>query len=108
MVTVQNFTLEQGATFTRNIALSDSSGNPLNPAGYTAYASIKHEPDSSNTYPFEVNLTTGNLALRMEANTTSQLHQGKWVYDVIITNGTDVIRVSEGIVSVDPAVTTIG
>lgn len=101
---VTNLILEQGATFQRNISLSDTNGMPLNVAGYTANAALKHDPDSSNAYPFEVNLTTGICSLRMEANATALIPEGRYFYDVLMTNGSNTTRIVEGQIAVTPQI----
>lgn len=106
-MTVQNIIIQQGSTFERNIALTDANNNPLNISGFTANAAIMREPGSNTAYDFEVNLTTGNLQIRMEANTTIQLTPGFWVYDIILTNGTDTYRPAEGLAQVTPGIATI-
>jgi len=42
----------------------------------------------------------------MNANTTSSITAGRYVYDVELVNGSYVTRAAEGIVTVTPEVTT--
>ena len=107
IASVQNIIIEAGATFARDIALTDQNGQPLDVSGYTANAAMVREYFGNTQYTFETNLTTGNLNLRMEANATAMLQPGKYVYDATLSNGTDTFRIVEGIAEVDPGVTGI-
>ena|SRR5580765_517955 len=103
---ITNLIIEPGATFQRNIALSDENGQPLAVAGFTANGEIRTDYYSSNSViaVFQTNLTDGNLSLRLEANVTTTFPVGfePLVYDVYMSNGTDVYRIAEGLIVVDP------
>ena len=105
VATVTNLVLEPGATFQRNIALTDDDGQPLAVAGFVANGAIKTD-HYANTFlaVFASNLTDGNLSLRLEADVTATFPIGMepCVYDVYMSNGTDSYRIAEGLVIVDP------
>ena len=105
VATVTNLILEPGATFQRNIALSDENGQPLHVAGFVANGAIKTDHYANSFLAiFASDLTDGNLSLRLEANVTATFPVGMepCVYDVYMSNGTDVYRIAEGLVLVDP------
>lgn len=106
-MTVENIVIYQGADFQRNIALTDANNNALNVSGFSANASMKIDPYSSNgvVTTFDTNLTNGNLEIYMPANTTIGLSPGWYQFDVMIWNGTVTYRVMEGIAYVDAGIT---
>jgi hypothetical protein len=108
MVTTENLWLVQGQDFQRTINLVDANNSPLQVNGYTANASFKIDPFSSNgtVYAFECALANGSLTLTMYANTTLtiQVPPVIYSYDAVITNGTQTFKVAEGIIQVDPGI----
>jgi len=105
MATKANIVVDQGTTFNTQISLTDDAGNPLDLTGYTGESQIRKWYTSSNSTSFSVSLSTGVVNLSLDANTTSSLAAGRYVYDVVMTDGTGVVtRVVEGIVTVTPRV----
>ena len=77
--------------------------------GFVAASLIKKWYTSQTSVPFNtyINTASGTITLSLDANTTSSLYEGRYVYDVDITEtatGT-VSRVVEGIITVTPSVT---
>jgi hypothetical protein len=110
MATKAHLVIDQGTTFSTDLNLSDQNGDPLNLVGYTANSVIKKWYTSSNSIPFVVTIngTAGIVTLSLNANTTSSLTAGRYVYDVDVTDGLgDVSRVVEGYVTVTPSATAI-
>jgi hypothetical protein len=107
MATKANINVDQGTTFNTVISLTDDSGNPLDLTGYTANASIRTTYAAVNSTSFSVALSNGNITLSLDANTTSSLKRSRYLYDVILTDShNNITRVLEGVLYVDPAVTT--
>lgn len=101
-----NIVIDQGANFEEDFTLSDADGNSLNVSGYTANATIKEYYTYGNAVAFSTSLTTGKVTITMNANTTSNLAPGRYVFDVKITDGDGVVtRVVEGQATVSPKVT---
>lgn len=111
MATKAHLVIDQGATFSTDIDLTDVNGDPINLTGYTANSVVKKWYTSSTSVPFitSINALAGVLTLSMNANTTASLEPGRYVYDVDVTeSGTNAVsRVLEGYVTVTPGVTAI-
>jgi hypothetical protein len=106
MATKANINIDQGTTFTTSVSLTDESGSPLDLTAYTANAQIRKWYTSSNSVSFNTELVDGNIVLSLNANTSALLVAGRYVYDVIVRDGSNnVTRVVEGIVTVNPRVT---
>jgi len=105
---VQDIVIEVGSTFTRDITLTNSQGDPLDVSGMTANAAIALDVYANTVLAvFETNLTAGMLTLRMEANDTLILVPGIYIYDATISNGQDTFRIAEGLVQVDGGVSGV-
>ena len=102
-----NLVVYQGATFEQDIQLSEGDGTPYDLTGYTAQSQFRKHHASSNAYAFTVehNDAGGKLTLRMTAEETNDIPPGRYHYDVEIVEGDKVLRVLQGIVTVDPNMT---
>lgn len=108
MATKANLVIDQGTTFSADLALTDDNGDVLNMFGYTANSQMRKWYTSSNpsaTFVTSINVDTGTISLSLDSSNTSSLVAGRYVYDVEIDNGTVVSRIVEGIVTVTPQVT---
>ena len=103
-----NLNMDQGATFSTVITLTDQDNNIINLSNYTGAAMMRKTFTSSNSHSFNVSLsnTSGTVTLSMSANTTANVSAGRYVYDLELTDGSSIVsRVLEGIVTVSPNVT---
>jgi hypothetical protein len=108
MATKANLVIDQGSTYSTDLSLTDENGDPLNLNGYSANSQIRKWYSSTNaaaTFATTINTTSGVITLGLTANQTSNLVAGRYVYDVEITDGGEVSRIVEGIVTVTPQVT---
>jgi hypothetical protein len=104
-------TIEKGATFSTTITVEDTNGDAINLTGYTANSQIRKSYYSTTANNFTATVTgiaNGEITLSMTAANTSNLTNGRALYDLLITapNGTKT-RVVEGIVTILPNITTI-
>ena len=113
MAAIANLTIDQGATFNSDVTVKDSNNNPFNLTGYTASAKMAKGFQSTNTRTsitctVAADATTGVITLSLTAGETSNLEDGRYVYDLEIlqTSSSTVTRVIEGIITVRPQVTT--
>jgi hypothetical protein len=107
-MTTTNIIIAQGATFQRDITLTDQNGQPLDVSGFQANAAIKRDHYTNTVMTvFETNLSPGNLSLRLEDFTTTIMVPGEYVYDVVLTDGTTTYRIAEGLATVDAGTTGI-
>ena len=109
MATVSNIFIDQGATFTTTVTINDSTGSALDLTSYTALAQIRKTyastTSTSFTSTFATDRTTGQITISLTDTQTAGLDSGRYVYDVLITDGSDVkTRVVEGIATVNPSV----
>jgi hypothetical protein len=104
--------LEQGSTFTNQLTLTDSYGNPYNLSLFTVQSQAKKSYITSNVAINFVSTISdaanGVVTLSLPATTSSTVPYGEFVYDVIITDPYGAVtRVLEGRVFVSPGVTNI-
>lgn len=102
-----NLVIDQGSTFSATFDVKDDSGNAIDLSNYTANSQIRKHYTSTSYTPFTVSAnSSGSIVLSLNANTTSSLTPGRYVYDVVIVSNTSVhTRVAEGIATVTPRVT---
>jgi len=106
MATKANISVDQGATFSTYVSLSDDSGNPLDLSAYSGIASIRTSYTSVNAIPFQVTLANGNVTLALDAYTTTKMTRPRYLYDLFLIDGSNTYtRVLEGVVYVNPSVT---
>lgn len=109
MASKTHLVMDQGTTFSVDLNLTDDNGDPLILTGYYANSLIKKWYTSSNSVAFQtsINTTSGIITLYLDANTTTNLNAGRYVYDVDITQQSTgaVSRVVEGIITVTPGAT---
>lgn len=109
MAVYSNLVLDQGTDFTVTIRYLDSDGNAIDLTGYQARCKMRRSYYSSNATTLGASITSptdGNVTLSLNANTTSNLKIGRYVYDVeVVENSTyTVSRIVEGIITVMPEV----
>lgn len=103
MAKKSNIFIDQGATFSATFAVSNSTGYPMSLDGFTAVAQMRKEYESTNSYSFTTALGNSEIYLYMSASTTNAIPDGRYCYDVKITNVSGVAdRIVEGIVTVSP------
>ena len=111
-----NLVIDQGASFTQKIDVANNdvnkqSGNNslMNLTGFHANAHVRknYYSNTKTAFTANVNFANGRVRLTMNATTTSTITDGRYVYDVTITNtaNTATHRVAEVIVTVTPGVT---
>jgi hypothetical protein len=110
MATKANLVIEQGATFSADLNLTDDNGDALQLSGYTANSLMKKWYTSSKSVTFgtSIDVNTGIITLSLNANNTANLNPGRYVYDVDITDTSGTVsRVVEGIITVTPSVSAV-
>ena len=104
-----NFTIEQGATFTRLLTLKENE-SVMNLTGYSVASQLRQTHDTNvvtGTFTATVtNASAGQLTLSMTPSTTGAMEEGMYVYDVEITAPNEnVTRILQGRVTLTPQVT---
>lgn len=106
MATKANINIDQGSSFNTEIDLTDDAGNPLDLSAYTATAQMRKSYTSINAISFGTTLSNGAILLTMNAETTSQIVAGRYLYDVVMEDGQGTVtRIVEGQVTVTPGIT---
>ena len=114
---IYNFTIEQGATFTRTFKYKDANGNPvdlyMDGDGYSARMEIKDKIGGSqlffaSTSNLKLSISNTNfITLTIDDGTTSQFNFSNAVYDLEIISPTGVVtRLLQGKIKLSREVTT--
>ena len=109
MASISNIFIDQGATFTTTVTVTDANGDAVNLSGYSVAAQIRKTFLSSTATAFTAtisNASSGEITISLSPTQTTALEAGRFVYDVVITaSGGTKTRVVEGQVTVNPSVT---
>ena len=107
---IANLSMDQGATFSTVITVYQND-SILNLSGYTAAAQIRKSYSSSSSTAFttaiDSDTSTGKITLSLTPTQTAALEEGRYVYDLEITNDQERIRLVEGKVKNTEQVTLI-
>ena len=109
MASISNIFIDQGATFTTTVTVTDANGDAVSLSGYSVAAQIRKTFLSSSATAFTAtisNASAGEITISLSPTQTATLEAGRFVYDVLITaSGGTKTRVVEGQVTVNPSVT---
>lgn len=111
MAAYAEIVLDQGATFSTVITVTDDTLNlPANIANYNIISYIRKSYYTANATANMIctiiDASNGNVSITLDANTTSNIKAGRYVYDVKATDtGGVVTRILEGIITVNPQAT---
>jgi len=102
--------IDQGSDFDLTLFIIDDSTNvKANVSGYSVRSDIKKNYTANTYASFTTTIINGNegvINISMNANTTSAIKSGRYVFDVEIEDATGrVTRLLEGIATVTPEVT---
>jgi hypothetical protein len=110
MAAKANIIIEQGTDYSTTLTVETDTGSLQDLTGYTASAQMRKHYTSNTSTNFTVSFgsprTNGQLTLALARNITESIADGRYVYDVEITNSANTrSRLVEGIVTVTPQVT---
>jgi hypothetical protein len=112
MATVINFLIDQGTKFEGVATIQNEDGSIFDLTNYVPYAEMKRSYYTSASITIQVsvygNPADGNIQLILLPSDTNNIAPGRYVYDVEVHNPndvTDVKRVLQGVITVDPQVT---
>ena len=103
---VQNYTIDQGATFEKTIGAENSSSAAVTiSSGTVAGAVIKNFAYANTLQTFTTSLTGANCTFSLTATQTAALTEGKYYYSLTYTQsgGTIKERLAEGLITVEPS-----
>ena len=110
MAVKANIVIEQGASFSTDIDITDAAGARVDLTNYTANSQIrKHYSSTNATATFTCTTGGSNCTVTMTLNyaNTATIDDGRYVYDLTLlnTSANTKLRAVEGIVTVTPRVT---
>ena len=103
-------TIDQGATFTSVLNLTNDDNTPMDLTNRTFECQIRKSYYSTNptaniTVAIEGDSSNGTIRLTLDAANTTNIKPGRYLYDLKMTDDADtVIRIVEGIVTITPQV----
>ena len=109
MTVVLNIFINQGADFSTVLNIVDSNNLALNLTGHTVLAQIRKTYGSTTSTSFTTAIdsdpSTGKATISLTDTQTTALEEGRYVYDVLITNSSGIkTRAVQGIATVSPSV----
>jgi len=83
-----NIVIDQGATYSTSIDVTDEDGAVVNLTGFTGAAQLRKHYTSTAQTAFTVSITanTGVVSLSLSANVTNNIAAGRYVYDCELTD----------------------
>tara|TARA_B100001109_G_scaffold170697_1_gene139420 strand:+ start:73 stop:408 length:336 start_codon:yes stop_codon:yes gene_type:complete len=108
MASISNLFVDQGSDFTITLSLTNSVDDALNLSGNTFLGQVR-KSHGSNTVKATFTTTNdgvgGNLTVSLTDTQTAALESGRYVYDILQTDGSGVkTRLIEGQLIVTPSV----
>ena len=98
--------IDQGASYTETLTPLLENGDPVDLTSCTGKSQIRKSYYSSNSITLSVNVVSNTIILSLNANSTSAAHDGRYFYDVFITNSNNyTYKLYEGIATIIPSVT---
>ena len=111
MAAIANLRIDQGASFSSDVTVTNSEGTVVDLSGYTTSARMAKSYGASSyvdmTASVASDATTGVIELTLTDTQTANLDApSRYVYDVYITqtSSSTVTRVIEGVITVNPKV----
>lgn len=111
MATFAEIYVDRGTTFNNVIKMTDDITNALiNVSGYTVRSQLRKSYYSSNISANVIcsisDAANGEITMSIPAANTANLKPGKYVFDVEVTDSSNVVyRVLEGIITITPSAT---
>lgn len=109
MATKSNLVIDQGSDFATTVTLTTDTGAVYDLTDFQTRGQMRKSYTSSTAHDFTVsvaNSATGEITITLDANTSSNMTAGRYVYDIEIeSSGGDITRVLEGVVNLTPEVT---
>ena len=107
MANTKNLYINQGTSFVDYVFYLDAK-TPFSLDGYSIKSQMRRSYTSANAISFVAlvaDSANGKISLTLEPYITANLVAGRYVYDVEGNIGNTIVRITEGIVTVNPGVT---
>jgi len=112
MATQINFVIDAGTKFDAIAQIKNEDGTPYDLTNLSITSKMKKSYYTTNgidiTCGVDGDPTLGNISMEVNPPLTELAKNGKWVYDVEVSNPVDINyikRVLEGVITVNPQVT---
>jgi hypothetical protein len=91
-VIAENFTIQQGETFSKDFILTNPDKSLVGISSFTSTGFLAKYAGDSTTYAFTVGLTTSTSTIRISlaSTITATLDSGRYYYNVFTVNGSSV------------------
>ena len=91
-VIAENFTIQQGETFSKDFILKNADKSLDGISSYTSTAFLAKYAGDTTTYAFTVGITTSTSTIRisMASTITATLDSGRYYYNVFTVDGSSV------------------
>jgi len=91
-VIAENFTIQQGETFTKDFILTNPDKSLVGISSFTSTGFLAKYAGDSTTYAFTVGITTSTSTIRISlaSTITATLDSGRYYYNVFTVNGSSV------------------
>jgi hypothetical protein len=91
-VIAENFTIQQGETFSKDFILTNPDKSLVGISSFTSTGFLAKYAGDSTTYAFTVGITTSTSTIRISlaSTITATLDSGRYYYNVFTVNGISV------------------
>jgi hypothetical protein len=91
-VIAENFTIQQGETFSKDFILKNPDNSLVGISSYTSTGFLAKYAGDTTTYAFTVGLTTSTSTIRISlaSTVTATLDSGRYYYNVFTVDGSSV------------------
>ena len=91
-VIAENFTIQQGETFSKDFILKNPDNSLVGISSYTSTGFLAKYAGDSTTYAFTVGITTSTSTIRISlaSTITATLDAGRYYYNVFTVDGSSV------------------
>jgi hypothetical protein len=91
-VIAENFTIQQGETFSKDFILKNPDQSLVGISSYTSTGFLAKYAGDSTTYAFTVGITTSTSTIRISlaSTITATLDAGRYYYNVFTVDGSSV------------------
>jgi len=101
-------TLNQGTTFSTDLAIKNDDGSAINVANAVFTCQIRKSYYSANATAnlviTKANSANGDIVLSLDAANTANIKAGRYLYDLKMQQNGTVNRIIEGIITVTPQI----
>lgn len=109
MAALRNISIYKGDTYTHEVSIKDSSNTAIDISGRTYLAQVRRTASSTDVVLTFTSTVTdaegGVLQLSLTSDQTSNLQSGNYTYDLQETNGSNVLTLMYGSITVTGDVT---